>query len=1598
MHSDEKAKLELLGRVIEQARRRLEAGEARVFGEFVRRYYDGADFDDLAGREIEDLYGAAASHWRFLQSYAGGAPKLRVFSPNAHEQGWQSAHTVVEIVNDDMPFLVDSVTMEANRQGLAVHLMLHPVMRVKRTAGGDFLGLAEEGEGHFESIIHAELDRRSGTAALEALEAGFTRVLADVRAAVQDWRAMLARLAEAIAEIDRRAPPQDAEQTAEDRAFLTWFAEGNFTLLGYRRYELVSEGGEDHLRVAPGTGLGILRESGAARVSASFAQLPAASRAAAREPRLLIITKTNARSTVHRPGYLDYVGIRRFGEDAAVIGEHRFLGLFTSSAYNQTPAHIPLLRRKLERVSARAGLLAGSHAAKAFATILEQYPRDELFQIGEDELLANALGILRLGARQRLRLFVRRDPWGRYYACLLFVPRERYNTEVRSRMQRILAEALGGEAAEFSVQLSESMLARILVMVRTAPGSAPRHDVREIELRLAEAIRRWEDSLCEALVGHFGEERGNALFARYGAGFPAAYREDVAARAAVHDIELMETLAADATPAFSLYAPADAAPGALRLKVFRRGAPIALSESLPMLEHLGLRVIEERPYRIAVGGDEAVCIHDFGMSWAGSLALDRVRELFQEALLRVWRAEADSDDFNRLVLAQGLSWREVAVLRAYARYMRQAGSAFSQGYIERTLAVHSGIAAQLVELFRLRFDPRIPRDVGKIAREEEAIERACGEVESLDEDRILRQLLALIRATLRTNYFQRGEGRAPKPWLSFKFDCARVPGLPEPRPLYEIYVFSPRVEGVHLRGGKVARGGLRWSDRMEDYRTEVLGLVKAQRVKNAVIVPVGSKGGFVLRRAPAGREALAAEAVACYRDYLRALLDLTDNLVGGKVLPPPDVVRYDEDDPYLVVAADKGTASFSDHANEVSREYGFWLGDAFASGGSAGFDHKKMAITARGAWESVRRHFRALGIDPERDDFTVAGIGDMSGDVFGNGMLRSRHIRLVAAFDHRHVFLDPDPDPEASFEERSRLFRLPRSSWADYDAARISAGGGVWARSAKSVPISPQARARLGIAEESLTPTELVRAILRAPVELLYNGGIGTYVKSTRETQAQAGDRANDAVRVDGAQLRCRVVAEGGNLGFTQLGRIEYALAGGRINTDAIDNSGGVDCSDHEVNLKILLDAVVAQGELTLRQRDALLSGMTEEVARLVLRDNVEQNRALELACAQGAALLDSQARFIRHLERGGRLDRGIEFLPGDEEIAARKAAGLGLTSPENAVLLAYAKLDLYEELLRSDVPEDPVLGASLFEYFPEAVRSRFPDAISRHPLRREIIATCVANQLVNSAGAVFVFRLAEETGAAAGDVVRAWALARDAFGIPALRETAASLDAAVPAALRADTMITLVRLMGRGTRWFLRRPAHLRDLAATASEFGPRIARLAEGLPELLGPEDRAALDAALAESRRCGIPATLAVRTASFEALYAALDIAQLSMETGRDVEELAAMYFALAAALDLRWVAGEIARLPGESRWQGLARSALRDEFAAAATALTRAAATQASPGTAPGAAVDGWKDRRAAGLARYLQIAAELRQGGRADMAMLSVLLRELRGLE
>ena len=1598
----------LIDQVVERVRAKLPADQADEAAEFTRQYYAQVAPEDIADRALADLYGAALSHWHFARTFAGPEPKVRVYNPRLDEHGWQSTHTVIEIVNQDMSFLVDSVTMEVNRQGLTMHLIVHPVMQVQRDASHKLVAVARglaAGEGRFESLIHVEVDRRTDAARLAELHDGLLRILADVRAAVEDWQPMRQAVLDAVARLQNNPPPMPADDLSEDIAFLQWLAAENFTLLGQRDYDLVEEGGEDMLRVVPGSGLGILRsDTGAAVASASFAALPPEVRAAAREPRALVLTKSNARSTVHRPGHLDYIGVKRFDAQGRVVGECRFLGLFTSIAYYAKPADIPLLRRKVAAVFQRAGFLPRSHTAKTLATILDQYPREELFQIGVDELYATAMGILRLGERQRTRLFLHRDPFGRFASCMVYVPRENYTTELRGRMQALLSEALNGESSQFSVQFSDSPLARVLIVVHSRSGAAPQVDVHELEQRLVRMARRWEDELREALVERCGEERGNALHERYAAGFAAGYRDEHTPQMAVHDIELMESLHGPESLAMSLYVPLEAPPGRLRFKLLRAGELAPLSQSLPMLEHMGVLVLEERPYEIHRSDGTELWLDDFGMAVPGcdEIAIDTLRERFEETVRRTWAGDNDSDGFNRLVLLAGLDWRGVTLLRAYMRYMRQSTTRFTRAYILQAMAAHPGAAAELVALFHARFDPALAEDRDAAqARITERILAALDGVSNLDEDRILRQYLALIQATLRTNFFQRAADGGFKPVLSFKFDPAKVPGLPDPRPMFEIFVFSPRVEGVHLRGGFVARGGLRWSDRMEDYRTEVLGLAKAQQAKNAVIVPVGSKGGFVLKRPPpAGdREALMAEGVACYQAYLRGLLDVTDNLVGGRIVPPPQLVRHDGDDAYLVVAADKGTATFSDIANRTAAEYGFWLGDAFASGGSVGYDHKKMGITARGAWESVKYHFRSLGLDTQSQAFSVVGIGDMSGDVFGNGMLLSRHIRLLAAFDHRHIFIDPAPDLAASFSERERLFALPRSSWEDYDRARISAGGGVWPRSAKSIPLSREARAALGIDDtvKAMAPNELMHAILLAPVDLFYNGGIGTYVKASTESHDDCGDRANDAVRVDGRELRCKVVAEGGNLGATQRGRIEFALRGGLINTDAIDNSAGVDCSDHEVNIKILLNAVVADGELTPKQRDKLLVEMTDDVAALCLRDNTFQNQVLGVTRMRAAALIDEQGRYMRHLAAAGRLNRRVEFLPSDDVLAERRQAGGGLCAPELAVLLAYSKMELYDQVLASDVPEDPYIATTLGRYFPRLLCERFGAALPRHPLRREIIATHVANSMVNRVGPTFAHRLFEETGAAAADIVRAYLGTRQIFDLVSLWQANDALDHQVDLATQNEIVMASVRLIERGTVWLLHERGALRNLDATIKRFAAGVAQVGQGLEHWIVPAEREALDAETARLVGRGVPESLALRVARLDAQGAGLDIVEVAAEADIDIGTVAGVYFGVGGRRELGWLSQQIDALPADSHWQALARLAMRRDLSSLARELARSVLKGSAPGSDATALIDAWEVQREFTLARCRQLVADLKPLATLDMAMLSVLLREMRAL-
>jgi glutamate dehydrogenase len=1550
----------------------------------LQEYYRFVADEDLLGRDPADLAATALSHVTGAAVRPQGTALVRVLMPR--DGGWPQTRTVVEVVTDDMPFLVDTVSAELTRHDHAIHLVVHPVLSVRRDAVGTLLEVTEpDAPGTVrESFMHVEVERLADPAQADALRNDLRRVLEDVRAAVEDHDRMRARLAEAAA---------GAPHAQELLALTEWLLDGHFTFLGYREYRLAGEGDDLALASVPGTGLGILRDAGLEPATVPLSTLPAEVRRRATDPALLTVTKANSRATVHRPSYLDYVGVKQLGDDGLPAGERRFLGLFSWEAYTESVTTIPVLRRKVQRVLDRSGFTPGSHDHKALLRVLEEHPRDELWQVDDDALLETALGVLHLQERRQVRLFVRYDDYARFVSCLVYLPRERFTTDNRLRVQRLLLEAFEGTAVDHQTRVTESVLARMHLVVRTTSPRVREVDLAALEARLEEATRSWDDELADAVRGAVGEAAAPALQAVYGRAFPEAYKEDYPAATAVPDLLRLDALGDEGLD-LALYREPGAPAGEHRFKVFRAGPPLTLSRVMPVLQDMGVEVTDERPYTIERPGRPDAWVYDFGIRVPSGASLDDgLGTAFQDAFAAVWHDRAESDQLNTLVLVGGLTWRQVVVLRGYARYLRQVGTTFSDTYVASVLVRNAHVARLLVSLFAARFDPDLPPDEGREAEASSAVARALDEVASLDEDRILRSFWALVDATTRTSAYQGGGEQ-----VAFKLDPSKVPDLPLPRPRFEIFVYSPSVEGVHLRFGSVARGGLRWSDRREDFRTEVLGLVKAQMVKNAVIVPVGSKGGFVVKRPVDGsdREAWLAQGVACYSDFIRGLLSVTDNLVDGAVVPPERVVRHDGDDPYLVVAADKGTATFSDIANGIAVERGFWLGDAFASGGSAGYDHKAMGITARGAWESVKRHFRELGLDTQTQPFTVVGVGDMSGDVFGNGMLLSDQIRLVAAFDHRHVFLDPDPDPATSFAERQRMFALPRSSWDDYDRSLISEGGGVFPRTAKSIPLSPQVQAALGVAAEAMTPPELLRAILLAPVDLLWNGGIGTYVKAATETHAEVGDKANDAIRVNGGALRCRVVGEGGNLGLTQRGRIEYALAGGHVNTDAIDNSAGVDCSDHEVNIKILLGQVVADGELDRPARDALLASMTDEVAALVLRDNYEQNVALGNARAQALDMLPVHRRYLDHLERTGLVDRALEDLPDDAELDARAAAGTGLTGPEFAVLLAWTKIGLTEDVLDSDLPEDPVLSEELELYFPTALRERYRDRMAAHRLRREIVATAIANHVVNRAGTTFVYRMAEELAAPVADIVRAHAVASRVFDLPALWEQVEALDNLVPTATQTTMLLEGRRLVERATRWLLTTRRQPLDTAATVRAFQAGARTVAAALPDLLTSTALLALRDTTARYVQDGVPGDLAVRVAGFPAAFAALDVVEVAEATGRPVDEVATLYFALDDLLGLGRVRQRILALPRTDRWLTLARAALRDDLYAAQAALAADVLATTGPG-APADRIATWSARNAAALARATQVLADIEADEAFDVATMSVALRQVRGL-
>ncbi|MBM7035786.1 NAD-glutamate dehydrogenase [Vibrio ulleungensis] len=1567
-----------------------------------KHLFSNISHDDLLQRNESDLYGAIVSIWKHLSDTPNAQPSVKVFNPTVAHHGWKSTHTIVEIVMPDQPFLVDSIKMCLARLDITSHLMLHGPTVIQYEEGA-ITDIDKNSQGFKHSIFHIEVDKMNDKHSMQALEQELNEIIADTDLVVRDWQPMADRLQEVITEVETYTENVniDNQHVAETVSFLRWLSDHNFTFMGYKEFRLLKESDETALTPTEENGLGLFSEPKRVR-AVKLSEFSAAARSEARKPYLLILTKGNKPSRIHRPAYTDYIGIKIFDGKGKVIGEHRFTGLYTSAVYNQSVANIPLVKEKVSRILESSGYLVGSYSYKALNNILENYPRDELLQAKEKELLDTGMGVVQMQDRDLIRVFVRKDPFGRFLSCMVYVTKDRYNTELRKQTQKVLSRYFGTQkTVEFTTYFSESPLARTHYIVRVDDNSMD-VDVKLIEQNLMEASSSWDDRLKESIVATYGENDGLALSKEYMHAFPRSYKEAMLPGSAIADIQKLEALSNDQRLGMLFYRLQEerSSSNAVRLKLYNLNEPLHLSDVMPMLENLGLRVIGESPYEIERGNGETSWILDFSMlhKFDTAIDLEQSRDRFQQAFAAIWNGQLENDGFNQLVLGADLNAREVTILRAYARYMRQVGFPFSQSYIEETLVNHTDIAHLLVELFHVRFDPNIGQRENKQQRIIKQIDTALNEVESLDDDRIIRRYCEMMLATVRTNYYQTLNGQ-PKASLSLKLLPAEIPEIPKPVPAFEIFVYSPDIEGVHLRGGKVARGGLRWSDRQEDFRTEVLGLVKAQQVKNTVIVPVGAKGGFVCKHQHKfkTRDEVFAEGQRCYKQFIRGLLDLSDNFVQGELTPPTNVVRHDEDDAYFVVAADKGTATFSDLANSVSEEYNFWLGDAFASGGSNGYDHKAMGITAKGAWESVKRHFRELGINCQTTDFTAMGVGDMAGDVFGNGMLLSKHIRLQAAFNHMHIFIDPNPDSASSWIERDRLFKLPRSSWEDYDQALISTGGGIFSRRAKSIPLSVEIQQMLGTDKTKASPNELIQMILKMEVDLLWNGGIGTYVKASTETDSEVGDRANDALRINGNELRAKVVGEGGNLGLTQLGRIEYALTGGRVNTDFVDNVGGVDSSDNEVNIKVLLNSVVAAGDMTMKQRNHLLEEMEEEVGQIVLEHAYCQSESISISDTLGASGVKEQLRFVHQLEKSGQLDRQLEYLPNDEDFAEREKSNIGLSRPELSVLVAYGKMGLKEQLACDEVAGDEYHAAQLTNYFPSKLRTEeLQRNMLAHPLRAEIVATALANQIVNEMGCNFVARLQEETGAKVVDIANAYAAARHVFGMGHWIEKIRRLDNVISTEVQYELLFTIRRVLRRLAKWLLRNRSHKLSVVEIIEQYQGDVDKIVVNLDRFLVETEVNEHEQVAENWQQQGVTADIAHFVSRLSSLYSSFDISIVAKECGHSIEVAAKLYFTLGDRLSLHWFLNQINNKVVDNNWQALARAAFREDLDWQQRQLSSQVLRSQCIDNFDDVAqvIECWIESNSEPVARWMSTLDEFKVGSTHEFAKFSVAMREL----
>lgn len=1575
---------------IKQLADQLESDEVTLFSPFIEGYYALAADEDLEGFTPEGLFHTAKTHFDSVKRFSGEAI-VKVFNPDKAEHGYEGDYSVLDVVAHDRPFLIDSLLMLLTKRNIEIHFVAHPLFEYQSDDSGlSSLAQAKSSTQEGLSAIHVEFNKLP-EAELEAIKQDAHALLTKIDHVVADWHPMTAKMQSVLAEIDAAQNlPQSADEVADIKAFLQWLADGHFTFLGYREYE-VKDGA--FYNVAD-SGLGVLQNSEHGAMSASFAALPESLKPKTMLPELLFFSKSNQFSDIHRPAYMDFVSIKRFDNNGQVIGEHRFLGLLTEAAYILPAANIPYLGDKFPQVKHKLNFPVDSYASKTLDHILSEFPRDEIFQADTDFIADMALGVYHLRERHQLRFFARVDRFETYISCFVYVPRDRFDSDLRAKMQDYLTHKFNGSASTFTTSFGEGIHARVHYLVRTQPGNVPEIDREAVEEVLTEMARNRQDLVSKLLNHELGETQGNTLLNRFEKTAPVAYKNDCGMAEAVEDYRTLDELSKDAQAdaiALNLYDEDGADRHSMRMKLYGLKERANLSDVLPILERFGFVVKSARPYQFKQGDADVAWIVDFslGLKDAYTHDLDDIRSRFEAAFLAVWHGQAESDHLNRQVIFNAANWRDVMVLRGIGKYLIQAKAPYSNDYIQSTLNNHPSITAELLKLFNARLNPE---NISEREKVQATIIAGIGEhlatVSVLDEDRILRRFIDVLKAMLRTNFWRTDNNGQHRSYFSFKLDSQAIPDLPLPKPMFEIFVYSPFVEGIHLRGGKVARGGLRWSDRREDFRTEVLGLVKAQIVKNSVIVPVGSKGGFIVKQPRTeSREAWLEEGIRCYKMFISGLLDVTDNIVNGEIVAPDNVYRQDPADPYLVVAADKGTASFSDIANGVAAEYGFWLDDAFASGGSVGYDHKGMGITARGAWESVKRHFRHLGKDIQTTDFSVVGIGDMSGDVFGNGMLLSEHIRLQAAFNHLHIFLDPNPNAAESFVERKRLFEMPRSTWDDYDKSLISEGGGVFSRSDKSIKLTPQVKAAFDIEEDELPPNQLINRLLKAPVELLWNGGIGTYVKATSESHDDVGDRANDVLRVDGDELRCKVVGEGGNLGCTQLGRIEFAQNGGLILTDAIDNSAGVNCSDHEVNIKILLNQVVERGDLTTEQRNDLLASMTEEVGHLVLRQNYQQPQAVKIA-ERDPDFIVNHAELIESLEKEGRLDREIEFLPNDEEIQRRIDANEGLTAPEISVLLAYTKIKIFDELLASDIPEASFFQKDLTSYFPKPLREKYADDMRTHRLHREIVATFLTNSLVNHMGTIFVQRTAEDTGQSVPQIVLAYVAARDIFSARKYWTSIDELDNQINADLQNELHLKVRQLLDRAANWFLMNRRDNINIEHLRNEF-KNIPEVIVHLPDVM-PNTVAGLADEVDELIGAGVPEDLAKELTYLPHAIYALDIIDLSDDT-HDFKSVSQLYFDVFKLTDAPWLRRHILELMGSDLWLRRSAKSLMQSLMVNVNTISRSVIEQ---GGDPSIALADWASVRQSQLTGYQELMTEVKADNQGRLAPLSVAVGEL----